>query len=86
MDRRIFRLDIECIGGVNDFYLVGYQLSEAVGTFKYLGWVMAKSDYDYDWTELYYNMWKLIKCWGIFSRTLGREVVDVQISGMFFCA
>ena len=37
MDRRIFRLDIECIGRVNDFYLAGYQLSEAVGTFKYLG-------------------------------------------------
>lgn len=57
---------------------------DAVDVFKYLGRLLSR--YDNDWPDVYKNLTKARKRWGMVSRVLRRENANPRIMAMFYKA
>ena len=57
---------------------------EGMGSFKYLVWVLYRSEED--WPEVRRNIWRAIQIWGRLGKFLSREGADPLVSEKFYHA
>ena len=60
------------------------EIFEGVGSFKYLGWVLYRSNKE--WSEVCPNIWMARQVWGRLGKLLIRDGADPIVSSKFYCA